>query len=217
MVDPVFWLGLSILLVAVSLTAMLTAALPALKELGRAARSAEKLFDTLNRELPPTLESIRLTGLEITNLTDDVGDGVQSAGRVVQQIDQSITGLKKQASSAQASTRNFMVGLKAAWKSLRRGSPSPQRTPDRLPPGNRSSFPLEEGYIDSHDPPRYPANSYPVEPHLTPSNFDHPEDDPSAMDGRVPEGGSFLPVEPPLSPRKQPPVVYSEYDDDDDS
>ncbi|MBC6418884.1 MAG: hypothetical protein GDA44_08905, partial [Prochloron sp. SP5CPC1] len=51
-IDPLFWLGLSILLVAVSLTAVLIAALPAFQELARAARSAEKLFDTLQREFP---------------------------------------------------------------------------------------------------------------------------------------------------------------------
>ena len=68
MVEPLFWLGLSIVLVATSLTAVLVAAIPALQELARAARSAEKLFDTLSRELPPTLEAIRTTGLEITDL-----------------------------------------------------------------------------------------------------------------------------------------------------
>ncbi len=73
-IDPLFWLGLSLLLVATSLTAVLVAAIPALQELARAARSAEKLFDTLSRELPPTLEAIRVTGLEITDLTDDVSD-----------------------------------------------------------------------------------------------------------------------------------------------
>lgn len=55
MIDPLFWLGLSILLVAVSLTAVLVAALPALQEIAKAARSIEKLADTLSRELPPTL------------------------------------------------------------------------------------------------------------------------------------------------------------------
>lgn len=94
MIDPLFWLGLSILLVAVSLTAVLVAALPALQELARAARSAEKLFDTLRRDLPPTLEAIRLTGLEISDLTDDVNDGVKSAGQIVKQVDQSIDSAK---------------------------------------------------------------------------------------------------------------------------
>jgi uncharacterized protein YoxC len=119
MTDPLFWLGLSILLVAVSLTAVLVAALPALQELSRAARSAEKLFDTLNRELPPTLEAIRLTGIEITNLKTDVSQNVQSAGRVVEQLDQSLTSVKQQARQAQVTTRRFMTGVRTAWRVLK--------------------------------------------------------------------------------------------------
>jgi hypothetical protein len=129
-VEPIFWLGLSILLVAVSLTAVLVAALPAFRELARAARSAEKLFDTLSRELPPTLEAIRLTGLEITDLTGDVSEGVQSAGQVVKQVDQSLRGAKKQAKQAQSATRSVFAGVKAAWKTFQQ----PSRRPiDRLP------------------------------------------------------------------------------------
>ena len=173
MVDPLFWLGLSILLVAVSLTAVLVAALPAIRELSRAARSAEKLFDTLNRELPPTLESIRLTGMEITDLTDDLSEGVQNAGRVVQQLDQSITGVRRQAKQAQVATRSLFAGFKAAWKTLNRPAPSRRvrdaqpmqrgiasdrnaltsdpreplnELPDRFPTNNRSSF---EGNYES--------------------------------------------------------------------
>jgi hypothetical protein len=96
------------------------AALPAFQELSRAARSAEKLFDTLNRELPPTLEAIRLTSVELTNLTDDVGQNVQAAGRVVGQLDQSIASVKQQARQAQVATQSFAVGLKAAWQAFRR-------------------------------------------------------------------------------------------------
>lgn len=134
MTEPLFWLGLSTLLVAVSLTAVLIAALPAFQELARAARSAEKLFDTLNRELPPTLEAIRLTGIELTNLTDDVGQNVQAAGRVVGQIDQSIIGVKQQARQAQVATRSVAVGLKAAWQTFRqpRASQSPQSQPQTV-------------------------------------------------------------------------------------
>jgi uncharacterized protein YoxC len=116
--EPIFWLGLSILLVAVSLTALLVAAIPALQEVASAARSAEKLFDTLSRELPPTLEAVRLTGLEITDLTDDVSEGVQSASGVVKQVDQSLNSAKKQAQNVQVGTRSIFVGVKAAWKSL---------------------------------------------------------------------------------------------------
>lgn len=146
MVDPLFWLGLSILLVAVSLTAVLVALLPAARELSRAARSAEKLFDTLSRELPPTLEAIRLTGLEISDLTEDVSDGVQSAGRVVKQFDDSLRGVKKQAQKAQTTTRSVVIGVKAAWKAFKRSS-APRRSSDRLPPGDRLPLEFDGNYL----------------------------------------------------------------------
>jgi FtsZ-binding cell division protein ZapB len=129
-IDPLFWLGLSILLVAVSLTAVLVVAVPALQELARAARSAEKLFDTLRRDLPPTLDAIRLTGLEISDLTDDVSDGVKSASQVVKQVDQSLEQARNQAKNVQVSTRSVFTGVKTAWKSFTRPS---YRRKDRLP------------------------------------------------------------------------------------
>lgn len=107
------------LLVAIAVTALLVAAFPAMQELTRAARSAEKLFDTLNRELPPTLEAIRLTGLELSDLSDEVTPGVQSAASVVQQVDRSITGVKEQAESLQTGTWSMWVGVKAAWRTWR--------------------------------------------------------------------------------------------------
>lgn len=143
MIDPLFWLGLSILLVAVSLTAVLIAALPALQELGRAARSVEKLADTLRRELPPTLEAIRLTGLEISDLTDDVSEGVKSAGQVVKQVDQSISGAKNQAKKVQVNTRGVFAGVKAAWKTWNRPSAG-RRSIERLPPSQRAALELRE-------------------------------------------------------------------------
>ena len=42
MSDPIFWLGLSVGLVAASLVTVLIALLPAVSELQRAARSVEK-------------------------------------------------------------------------------------------------------------------------------------------------------------------------------
>ena len=131
MIDPLFWLGLSLLLVAISLTAVLVAAVPALQELARAARSAEKLFDTLRRDLPPTLDAIRLTGLEISDLTDDVSTGVQSASQVVKQVDQSLEQARSQAKNIQINTKSVFTGVKAAWKTLTRSTP-PRRSIDRL-------------------------------------------------------------------------------------
>lgn len=143
MIDPLFWLGLSILLVAASLTAVLVAAIPALQELARAARSAEKLFDTLYKELPPTLDSIRMTSLEITDLTDDVSEGVKSAGQVVKQVDQTLDSAKKQAQNVQVGTRSIIVGVKAAWKSFTR-SKSSRRTVDRLSASQKAALTMRE-------------------------------------------------------------------------
>lgn len=143
MIDPLFWLGLSLLLVATSLTAVLVAAIPALQELARAARSAEKLFDTLSRELPPTLEAIRVTGLEITDLTDDVSQGVKSASQVAKQVDQSLDSARIQAQNLQVSTRSIFVGAKAAWRNFTRPKPS-RRNSDRLPSNEQPPLTLRE-------------------------------------------------------------------------
>ncbi|NES73218.1 MAG: hypothetical protein F6K24_52535 [Okeania sp. SIO2D1] len=142
MSDPLFWLGLSLLLVALSLTTVLVAALPALKELSRAARSAEKLFDTLNREFPPTLEAIRLTGLEISELTDDMNEGVKSASGVIKQVDKSISGVKKQAQNVQVRTRGLFVGVKAAWRTWKRASR--KRSATRLVSNSKSNLELRQ-------------------------------------------------------------------------
>lgn len=127
MIDPLFWLGLSILLVAVSLAAVLVVALPALQELARAARSAEKLFDTLSRDLPPTLEAIRLTGMEISDLTDEIDQGVQNAGNVAKQLDQSLEGARQQAQTVNVTTQSVFVGLRTAWRTFSRPERRRQR------------------------------------------------------------------------------------------
>ncbi|AGF52184.1 sll0269 [Synechocystis sp. PCC 6803] len=117
MTEPLFWLGLSLTLVSISLTAVLVVALPALQELARAARSAEKLFDSLNREFPPTLEAIRLTGLEISELTDDLNQGVRTVEDVVQTVDRGVTITKEGAKKVQGGSKRFVAGVKAAWHS----------------------------------------------------------------------------------------------------
>ncbi|TVQ44172.1 MAG: DUF948 domain-containing protein [Gloeocapsa sp. DLM2.Bin57] len=109
MSEPLFWLGASLLLVSVSLTAVLFTAVPVLLELSRTARSAEKLLDTLREELPPTLEALRLTSSEVTELTDEINTGVKTATEVAKQVDQGIN-------SAKSGTRRFSRGLKAAWQ-----------------------------------------------------------------------------------------------------
>lgn len=116
--DPIFWLGLSVLCVAIGIAAVLLTLIPALRELGRAAQGAEKLFDTLNRELPPTLEAIRLTSLELTELTDDLTDSIQSLGQVAQQVDSTVHTAKAQAKQVTVTSKSVAAGFKAAWQSL---------------------------------------------------------------------------------------------------
>lgn len=115
-IDPLFWLELSLFLVALSLSTVLIIAIPALQEIARAARSAEKLFETLNREFPSTLEAIRLTGLEINELTDEINQSVESASGVVKQVDRTLNITKQQVQEAQVGTRSFFAGVKAAWQ-----------------------------------------------------------------------------------------------------
>jgi len=145
--NPLFWLILSLLFVTISLTIVLIVMIPTLKELARAARSAEKLFETLRREFPPTLEAIRLTGLEITDLTEDISEGVQSAGQVAKQLDQGITGARKQVRKVQLTTRSVMTGMKTAWKTFTRSHPTPPRRTEQLPPARSSEL---EPMVDSN-------------------------------------------------------------------
>lgn len=159
MIEPLFWLGLSLLLVATSLTAVLVAAIPALQELARAARSAEKLFDTLSRELPPTLEAIRVTGLEIADLTDDVSEGVKSANQVVKQVDQSLDSARIQAQNLQVSTHTIFVGVKAAWGNLTRQKPA-RRTGDRLASNEKPPLTLREREVIRPENRRIKAEVY---------------------------------------------------------
>lgn len=169
--DPIIWLGISLILVCISLTLVLTLLLTATRELGRAARSVEKLCDTLQRELPPTLESIRMTGLEITELTDDVTEGVQYASRAVQQVNQGVTQVRQQAKRAQVTTRSFMAGARAAWHTFtqphsrdRRRLPKHQnRTTSALPSGQQPEVPLIQEVERLRSPNHAPVSS-PLDP-----------------------------------------------------
>ena len=105
---------------ALSLTTVLIVSIPVLQELARAARSAEKLFDTLEREFPATLESIRLTGVEITELTEDINDGVKSASEVVKQMDKTLNRTQEQMGKIKQGTHRLSKGVRAAWQTWNR-------------------------------------------------------------------------------------------------
>jgi uncharacterized protein YoxC len=116
--DPVFWLGVSLFLVAISLTVVLVVAVPAFQELSKAAQSAQKLFDLLQRELPSTLEALRRTGGELSNLSEDMSESLQTASHVVKQVDESLMEVKHQVQRAGIGTTSFLVGIRAAVRSL---------------------------------------------------------------------------------------------------
>lgn len=116
MIDPLFWLGLSLFLVAFSLFAVLLVTIPTLQEVAKAARSAEKLFDTLNREFPPTLEAIRLTGREVGELTEEVNQGINNATGVIQQVDEGLVKAKQQLEQVQQNSLGIAAGFRVAWQ-----------------------------------------------------------------------------------------------------
>lgn len=118
--DPLFWLSCSLSLMALSLIAVLIVAIPVLQEIARAARSAEKLLETLNREFPPTLHAIRLTGLEITELTDEIDSGVKSASDIVKQVDNSLNVTQTQIKKVRTGTRRLVRGFRVGWKTWNR-------------------------------------------------------------------------------------------------
>ncbi|MBE9064819.1 DUF948 domain-containing protein [cf. Phormidesmis sp. LEGE 11477] len=167
--NPFLWLGISILLVAISLIALLTVAILALQELARAARSAEKLLDTLNRELPATLTDLRLTGKELSGLTDEVSGSVQSARNVIEQVDRSVVEAKVQARKAQVTTRSLFAGASAALQVLTQSKPRRRRRPPtRRPLASRP--PTSYSPTSPSDVPMSPPST-PISPPVSPEEF----------------------------------------------
>ncbi|XP_059628717.1 uncharacterized protein LOC132271380 [Cornus florida] len=76
---------------SVAFTSLVIAAVPTLYAMGRAAISLSKLADTATKELPSTMAAIRLSGMEISDLTlelsdlsQEITDGVNKSTQAVQ-------------------------------------------------------------------------------------------------------------------------------------
>lgn len=76
---------------SVAFTSLVVAAVPTLFAMRRAAISLSKLADTAHEELPSTMAAIRLSGMEISDLTlelsdlsQEIADGVNKSARAVQ-------------------------------------------------------------------------------------------------------------------------------------
>lgn len=141
MIDPLFWLGFSLLLVSFSLVAVLIVAIPTLQEVARAARSADQLFNTLNQEFPPTLEAIRLTGMEVSELTDEINQGIEGATGVVKQVDRGLINAKEQVLQAGTNSRSLVRGVKTAWRVWR----NPQHKKSLNSPPSNQNFDNPQG------------------------------------------------------------------------
>ena len=148
MTEAIFLLGLSFLLVVVCLTILLLTAIPAFQELSKAANSITRLADTLTRELPATLEAIRMTGLELSELSDELNQGAKNAGEAVKQVNDGIKGVRQGASSASIATKSAFAGIKAGLKSLGRPRHH-RRSPSDLSARDISAIALNDDDEDS--------------------------------------------------------------------
>ncbi|KAM1837415.1 hypothetical protein EV1_019000 [Malus domestica] len=102
-----FFLNVVACAVAVSATCLFFSAIPTLLAFKRAAQSLEKLMDVMREELPDTMAAVRLSGMEISDLTMELSDlgheitqGVRSSTRAVRVAEERLRGLTNMASSA---------------------------------------------------------------------------------------------------------------------
>ncbi|XP_038997814.1 uncharacterized protein LOC120122802 isoform X2 [Hibiscus syriacus] len=85
---------------AVSATWLFLSAIPTLLAFKRAAESLEKLMDVAREELPDTMAAVRLSGMEISDLTTELSDlgqeitqGVRSSTKAVRLAEERLRGL----------------------------------------------------------------------------------------------------------------------------
>ncbi|EOA36176.1 hypothetical protein CARUB_v10010041mg [Capsella rubella] len=97
---------------SVAFTSLVIAAIPTLVAMGRAATSFAKLADTARKELPSTLAAVRLSGMEISDLTlelsdlsQDIADGVNKSAKAVQAAE---AGIKQIGTLAQQQTLSMI-------------------------------------------------------------------------------------------------------------
>ncbi|KAK4585415.1 hypothetical protein RGQ29_022893 [Quercus rubra] len=99
--------------VAVSATWLFFSAIPTLLAFKRAAESLEKLMDVTREELPDTMAAVRLSGMEISDLTMELSDigqeinqGVKSSTRAVRLAEERLRRLTDMASAGGSQPEN---------------------------------------------------------------------------------------------------------------
>ncbi|KAL6545246.1 hypothetical protein OROGR_009120 [Orobanche gracilis] len=97
---------------SIAFTSLVAAAVPTLFAMRKTAISLAKLADTVSEELPSTLAAIRLSGMEISDLTlelsdlsQEIADGVNKSARAVQAAE---TGIRQIGSLAHQQTMSMI-------------------------------------------------------------------------------------------------------------
>ncbi|QHO16404.1 hypothetical protein HN51_032120 [Arachis hypogaea] len=105
---------------AICATWLFCSAIPTLLAFKRAAESLEKLMDTTREELPGTMAAIRLSGMEISDLTTELSDlgqeitqGVRSSTRAVRSAEQRLRRLATMSPPPSSVSLQAMVSPKA--------------------------------------------------------------------------------------------------------
>jgi len=154
--DPLLWLGVSTALLAVSAAAVVLVSIPVILKFSKTAQSAERLLETLNQELPATLEALRSTGEELANLTEELGDGVESAKSIVNRVDVGMDYAEQQWQQAQIISKSAVTGVRTAWSALISSRKSSQSQPeaseldDQVVQRSQSPLPKSQTIAQSH-------------------------------------------------------------------
>ncbi|CAL1380135.1 unnamed protein product [Linum trigynum] len=119
---------------AVSATWLFLSAIPTLLAFKRAAESLEKLMDVTREELPNTMAAIRLSGMEISDLTMELSDlgqeithGVKNSTKAVRVAEEKLRGLTNVAAAppvqrvASLATRNEAPAVARTARGLKEG------------------------------------------------------------------------------------------------
>lgn len=94
-----------------AVTALFVAAIPALLAFKRAAESLEKLLEVTREELPGTMAAVRLSGMEISDLTmelselgQEISSGMKSSARAVRAAQDGLRRVSSIASMGESSS-----------------------------------------------------------------------------------------------------------------
>ncbi|XP_050204229.1 uncharacterized protein LOC126654429 isoform X2 [Mercurialis annua] len=105
-------LSVTVCITAVSATCLFLSAIPTLLAFKRAAESLEKLMDVTREELPHTMAAIRLSGMEISDLTMELSDlgqeitqGVKSSTKAVRIAEERLRGFTNMTSPPPEGTK----------------------------------------------------------------------------------------------------------------